>query len=118
MDENSKETQVRLDLLQKLNVQPQQSSIGARRAGIIGGRPDGTMSNPEVPPISPLQATHDAVQRIIQNETTLRHQLAETQNEVERLQRLFDAELLTRTSLETMIRQIAEIVVGSKAPSI
>lgn len=103
-------------------------ALARRGLGIVGGRPDGTMgSAPGVErgqALGPLQKTHDAINHIMQNETALRQQLEDANSLNERLEkecillkRQLDAEHMARASLETTIRQIAEIVVnGSKAP--
>jgi len=137
MDENNREAQVRIDLLSKLDAERARNSaneqhagntagqnIGIRRVGgIVGGRSDGTME-PGIPPLAPLQRTHDAINHIMQNETALRHQLEDANRSNERLEKeclllkhQLDTEHVVRQALEATIRQIAEIVVnGSKAP--
>ena len=122
------------------NLRPGRGNIGR----IIGARPDGTMgpatddnsaakrgqASAQIigvergQALGPLQKTHDAINHIMQNETALRQQLEDANSLNERLEkecillkRQLDAEHMARASLETTIRQIAEIVVnGSKAP--
>lgn len=130
----ARQARVRESLLE--NLRPGRGGIGR----IVGGRPDGTMgpaaddnnaaNRGQASGVSrgqalgPLQRTHDAINHIMQNETALRQQIENANNEIERfekecaeLTRQLQARREVCESLEATIRKIADIVVASiKAP--
>ena len=95
------------------------NTLGRRPAP--GSRPDGGMER-----VDPLQHTHDMVQKILETETNLRHQLEDARGVIDKLhddisklgaaldgtQARAASENEARVYLEGILRQIADLVVN------